>query len=410
MELVTARYLTRFRCLGAACEDHCCHDWKVIVDQKHYDRLHERMTSEAERAELAAGIKKLDHGAPNRYALMVLGDDGNCRFLDRDALCSIHARYGEELLPDACATYPRVLGRIGTRVELIASPSCPEVARLVLLRDDGIQAIPGTPALYGRGLISRKIEANADDPYESSFLAVRGLVADLLQRRRYPMASRLFFVAFFADRARAQLRRGAESFDANALQQLGRSLQADDALDALHEQYASFAVEGPFAIAVVRTLLRLPAELVPRPLQIFVEQLGPGYAARGATLDGDPDALHRAYLELPPLPAELADRLELIVERYAVHHLLREWYVKSDTFIGYVHDLLARVAIIRFLIGSQARLQGPLDAGAFDALAVRVVYLVSRVLEHNSDLVRRLIRGLEAQGMDLARAVCLARV
>ena len=35
-EALTARYLTRFRCLGADCEDTCCQAWEIPLDQRGY--------------------------------------------------------------------------------------------------------------------------------------------------------------------------------------------------------------------------------------------------------------------------------------------------------------------------------------------------------------------------------------
>src|SRR5215813_7582033 len=35
----TLRYMTRFSCIGPACEDNCCHDWKVSVDHTTHEKL-----------------------------------------------------------------------------------------------------------------------------------------------------------------------------------------------------------------------------------------------------------------------------------------------------------------------------------------------------------------------------------
>src|SRR5262249_27863002 len=152
MTLVTARYMTRFGCLGAACEDTCCRRWDIPVDRRHYELLHERLTDPDDRAKLAAGVKRLPGEDPNRYALIVVReDDGCCHFLTADRLCSIHARFGEPLLPDICSSYPRRIGRIDERVELMGEISCPEVARQVLLREDALDMLGAEPELFGRG-------------------------------------------------------------------------------------------------------------------------------------------------------------------------------------------------------------------------------------------------------------------
>src|SRR5688572_10864956 len=99
--------MSRFRCLGTECPDNCCHNWRIRIDRKHHDALEQRMSSPEERAEFAAAVRKSDDPEPQLHALMVLDDDGCCRFLAKDRSCTVHARYGEEYLPDGCSRYPR---------------------------------------------------------------------------------------------------------------------------------------------------------------------------------------------------------------------------------------------------------------------------------------------------------------
>src|SRR5262249_12258330 len=76
--------------------------------------------------ERAAKLIAVDDATPGRHALLVLTDDASCAFLDH-GLCSIQARFGEELLPDACASFPPSLGRVGDRFERVATTACPEI-------------------------------------------------------------------------------------------------------------------------------------------------------------------------------------------------------------------------------------------------------------------------------------------
>jgi lysine-N-methylase len=401
--------MTRFQCLAGACEDTCCKDWRIVVDKEHHDRLHERMTSPAERAELAAAIRLLDDGdGKHRHSLVVLRDDNVCSLYGADGLCSIQARYGEEVLSNTCATHPRILGRIGDRVELVGTTSCPEVARQLLFHDDSTALVPAEKPLFGRGMINQRMERE-DADYERTFLAVRGLILTLLGVRRLPVSSRLFFVAFLADRTRGQLRRDA-TVDAAQLGELGNLLLRPETLDDLHAQLGRVTIDDPFAMSVVRALLHLPARMVPPPLQRLVDEIAPFWAGRGAP-DGDVLARHRAYRALAPLPGELAARLDDVVERYATHLVLRDWYVKSPSLVGYVLGVLARVAVVRYLVRSLVAARGATSTEALDAAAVQAVYALSRMLEHDDALAAQLIRDLEAQGMtQLVHAICLVKM
>src|SRR4051794_36454058 len=108
--------MTTFRCLGSSCEDDCCHGWSIFVDEPHYEKLIARGG-----AEIGARIRPIEGGGRHRHALVMLDAGGRCAFHDEERLCSLQRRYGEEVLPDGCASYPRVIGRIGRSYELLGA-------------------------------------------------------------------------------------------------------------------------------------------------------------------------------------------------------------------------------------------------------------------------------------------------
>jgi hypothetical protein len=56
--------------------------------------------------------------------------------------CGIHREYGEAFLGDACHFYPRITRALGETVVTTAALSCPEVARLMLCTEDGLEFAP----------------------------------------------------------------------------------------------------------------------------------------------------------------------------------------------------------------------------------------------------------------------------
>jgi len=406
-DLYTTHYMTRFRCLGGECEDTCCRDWNVFVDEEHYHALQERLESPADKA----ALKKVEGGSGGRYALMVLRDDDKfCHFLDGAGLCSIQVRLGEELVPDRCASYPRIRRRVFDKVEVVAGLSCPEVARLVLLHDDALDRVPGDVGLVGRGWLRREIDERNTDPYDVHFLPVRSVAMGLLRDPRFSAASRFFFLAFFADATRAYLRRGAERFDLEGLQKLAVALRSAENLGSLDRQWAKIEGSDRFALSVMHELMRVG--LTYPPVAELVAPLLASFAERAPRAEGEDEvaALVRGYRGLPALPAELGARLDVLGARYAAHELLRTWYVEESSFLSFVHQLLVRTAFIRFLVRGHAALSPPADVAALDALAVRVGYRVARMLEGIESIGAELARGLEASGLPIAAAVSLIRV
>lgn len=117
---LATRLVTEFRCTGPACEDTCCAGWIIEVDKpthKKYQKKHDLVD-----AALPCG---------ESYAMLCDKPLGTC-LQNRDGLCGIQQRYGEEYLSDTCYFYPRSLRRMGAQVMVSASISCPEIARMVL--------------------------------------------------------------------------------------------------------------------------------------------------------------------------------------------------------------------------------------------------------------------------------------
>ncbi len=63
--------------------------------------------------------------------------------------CSIQARYGEQMLGDACYFYPRMLHAVADEYRMVGATSCPEMLRLILNEPDAFSiqsvAVPRLP-------------------------------------------------------------------------------------------------------------------------------------------------------------------------------------------------------------------------------------------------------------------------
>lgn len=130
---LSVTYGASFHCIGPACEDLCCRQWEIPVDAGTYDRW-----MQAAARPLREQIVRLvtiapQPSSPATFASVARRDSGDCAFLEEDRLCSIQKQMGAELLPAACSIYPRSLARVGERLEVSLSLSCPEAARRVLL-------------------------------------------------------------------------------------------------------------------------------------------------------------------------------------------------------------------------------------------------------------------------------------
>lgn len=420
MELFASRAMERFRCIGPECEDSCCHDeWGITYDEAHFDKLAARMTSAGEQQELIAAFRlNRDKSDPSRHAIMVMKSDGKCSMLDSSGWCKIHQRYGEEYLSNICSSYPRVVGRLGERKEVLGIISCPEVVRLTMLSEDGLQLVRSDATPFGRGVPHRELDPT--DQYRRSFFQVRSLLGALLRHDALPIASRLFAVAFFAQQTRDVLRADANGWRSEMVLGPLEALRSVELLDKLHEQLVTIDVTVPFALSVVRDLLTCKKDTVSPAFTALVEDVKRVYQQAGVTLDADTDddALLATWRGLrPTLGARVAARLETLVERYAQDYVQRVWFVRQPSLLYYVFGLFVRLATIRFVLLSHPLLQahGGRDddemVKQLDDLFVRVVYSLSRTIDHDTDEIDRILKLLEANHFDqLEHALCLIKL
>lgn len=440
--IVAARYMTRFRCLGADCEDNCCGGWQINVDRPHFVALERVLgASRQGNAELRRALEVLPRARRSRaqHAVMRLGPEGMCTFLGADKLCRLHAQYGDEVLPDTCAVYPRHASRVGAVIELVSALSCPETARLCLLAPDALEFAPLAPELAGRPHLRQDLAREPKTPYARRFVAVREVVLDLLRLRDFPVAVRLFFVAYVARRLGECLRPSMGTVDERLVDAELDAIRDPEAQRELARVFQGYHVERSSAADVVLEILRARAETTRAPRfeelvrRVFASYAPPVLAGGGGARVVDVDRRYVATTyerRKSALPPSLGARLDQMLENYARCYWLREWYLRSPSVLAHTQSLLARIAVVRFLILSQLPTilaeglsSGPTESGAaavgsdeaspearFDARAIEVFYSVSRVIEHDPTLLAAIGQALiDHQMLALGESVALLR-
>jgi len=194
-------YSEDFRCIGSACEDSCCADWTVHVDQSAFEK-YQKLPAGPLRAIIDENILRTPQqpqadgsSAAATFAQIRMNSSHKCPLLSASGLCRIQLEYGEELLPRTCANYPRATYCIDGTTETALSLSCPEAARLVLLN-------PRLLAGREQDAEARKstTSSNACDPLLPSFWSIRNFALTLVQNRDYPLWQRLFLLDLLSRR------------------------------------------------------------------------------------------------------------------------------------------------------------------------------------------------------------------
>ncbi|HEY1551601.1 MAG TPA: flagellin lysine-N-methylase [Kofleriaceae bacterium] len=363
---VAAGYMTRFQCIGTACEDTCCKAWDVPISQHDYGRLAGALGDKADEL-----VARIPNGRGGSVVVLRKLPDRACPALDATGLCSVHARFGETALPDVCASYPRVIGQLGDRIELTGKMSCPEVARLVLLADDGA-LVPAPREAFGRENVRLSIARDGAPPYFAAFETVRDAIVELCVDDGFPFASRLYFVAELATRLAPFYHREATVAEPERLASTIAELR--DARAELHATREASSPMAGLALQSVIGMLYARADASPA-FTALVRKVAAEYGASdvdGLTALG-PERLWETHVAR----RDTRD-LDRYFARYSRNYWLQDWYPVSETLFEHVMHLVLRVALVRFL------LVGHPDTG--DRAAVEVFYATARAYDHNPEV------------------------
>lgn len=401
---IALRLLTEFRCLADACEDPCCSNWTVLVDEGHYDRIRLALQRDHEADPSRPPPSVVQELPPPRrtratFGHLQLAPNGDCSLLGPDRLCTLQARHGEDHLPNVCAMYPRTLRRAPQALELSAEPSCPEVSRLLLLRPGAADLIEVDAALLHRG--SQVADCRNLGPQAEYLDPLRETLQALLDATDYPLQSRLFFATFFAGNVSNPMLALHDPRSAPAIAEARRHAVDPAMQAALHERLQVGLRTVAPALTLVLSAIGTRVHHESGAFHRFVGQVWRSYVDEpgSGVRVVEEDATHLTIAtSAPPLwdayaarrarvEAVFGDFLSAAFHRFARHYVFREWLFQSPTALVHLQALLLRIAVLRFLLLSHpgaAAAAATGDEAALGRLLVEVSYSFARVVDHNT--------------------------
>ena len=181
-------YYQDFACTAGDCEDTCCSGWQIMVDQKSLKKYKE------EKGPYRKVLKKkIDW---REYAFRREPESRRCAFLKEDNLCEMYQQLGADSLCRTCRIYPRHIEVFEDVREVSLSLSCPEVARILLSRQEPVH------------FLQKELDREEHGDYEdfdpflySMLLDLRGSMIRILQERGLPMPVRMILTMGMAHEA-----------------------------------------------------------------------------------------------------------------------------------------------------------------------------------------------------------------
>ncbi len=431
------RAMTRFRCIGSACESNCCSEWSVAIDEPTYHTMGRALADTPSGTIFEESVLRVAAGPNAPYAVIRLTSEGQCPFLSQERMCSVQQAHGESILSDACATYPRATLTVGTRHETGGRLSCPEVARLALLAEDGADLVVMTePGQEGTRFVEGKTVEDKAHGWTSSFDRVRDLMFALLRRSDLTLSLRVALIADFAARVHPFFSRDDASLAGPRWVFAERRLEHEIAqstepglVEGMCDGFAQLDIPpGPITNLVVSVIIQRTQLSTNRHFDLLVDQVLQGFrqqiaACAEAATDGETltaEALAHFWLaRQTQLDETYGDVVERVFRNWSLVWWTQEAYTTAPTLMDHTIRFGLSLAIVRFLFAGHPRVVSvlagdlPLDIARqeLEAAAVEVARLFSRAFEHDPSFFVAIDESMRAESPHtLGRALCLARM
>lgn len=184
MNYRTVSYYNEFKCIGGACEDSCCDNWEIDLDDGSL-KLYM-----SQKGEFGKRLKKCTRVKDKQFIL----NGTRCPFHNDDDLCDIFIEMGEEALCQTCTNFPRHIEEFDDLKEVSLTMSCPEASRIMLAKKDKMTFTckEGRDSDYGLkemkpvsrfAFWKRGHENKLDKPLFDKLYEARELIYDMLQDR-----------------------------------------------------------------------------------------------------------------------------------------------------------------------------------------------------------------------------------
>lgn len=217
-------YYDLFTCIAGECPDTCCSGWQIVINEEYLKKY--------ESGKDFPTINMNDY-VDFKEKVFKQSEDRRCSFLRDDNLCKLCFEYGEDALCKTCHLYPRHIEEFENVRETTLSLSCPEVARILLNKEDKVTFI-----------------TDEDDSYEeyedfdfmlySILCDAREVCLNILQNRNIPIDVRAGMVLGLSYDIDKRLSDG-RTF---TVQDLLDYVLTDDALNKSSEKINSFIYDN----------------------------------------------------------------------------------------------------------------------------------------------------------------------
>ncbi|GAE33037.1 flagellin lysine-N-methylase [Halalkalibacter akibai] len=388
------QYVKDFSCIGQKCEDTCCKGWVIDIDKSTYKKYKLLNRKHELKATLDKNIirnrkSKID----SFYAKVKLKENGNCPLLDKENLCSVQKQLGEDYLSSTCKVYPRSINRVDDRVEVSLSMSCPEAARLGLLKSNLMIFDEKEDVEEINKLARRKVTTvgKKEDNINFYFWDLRVFSIGLMQNRNYSISERLILLGMFYNKLQTLIVKGDFNKIPNLINDTNENIiQKND-----KEGFKKIPTSIEIQVNLTKSILEAKLGITNERFLKCLEELRVGL--NNSEVVGEDTKIIKSYQEnFTNFYQPFMEDNEYIIENYLVNYIYKELFPLNqglEVFKAY-SLLTVHFSIIKLiLIGVSGY-----HEGLSEEIVIRVIQSYSRTIEHNGIFLRKVLKELEEKG------------
>ncbi|MBD3669651.1 MAG: hypothetical protein HUJ29_02675 [Gammaproteobacteria bacterium] len=429
MTFYSTDYMASFRCIGSECEDTCCKQWAVRIDDQHYAALQRLADKHPVLANIVVeSVVRVEDEENDAYASIEMKDNGFCPFLDAQQLCRIQTLGGFDALGNTCTFFPRVIYEIDGDIEVAGAFSCPEVVRGCLSSSNRPGLIEVDRQILPRDVgdaISNRISTRDGTCYEKHFPTVRDYFLQIAFDPMLTSKQKMYTLCYSSHRLSAQYNNDCGEEASQFVEQELERLGSKEIKSLLGERLEHYVDEEKLGLITVQSIFLIRSQhYQDEPLTPYINDIINSYVRE--LHDENPftteiEGLHQVYHRRKHAILDIArSQIEDYLSRHLQNCLLREWYIRFPDPFSYMLMLTLRQALLRFLLYSHPSIykwcleeqehEATTLHKVIEELSIEMLFLFSRSIEHDTQFLQNIYSALiTEQMMELKTCLCLLK-
>lgn len=388
MKVLKPFYYDDFKCIAGDCIDNCCHaEWEISIDKKTYKKYRKLKGQWGNKINNNIGRIR-SNISDLRYGKIKLKDKG-CSLLDEKGLCTIHANLGVGYLCNTCKVYPREITKLGEIYERNLFMSCPEVARYFVRHKENFYFNMGEEELsdLDKDYI---VDKSYDEKLYNLLWDSRSLAMEIIQFKEIEIWKRIIFLKILTDKVQKLIDEESYENYEKVLNTFRNEITNIDVINSLDKIKFVEDVKFDFIQSIINKSSQLKGAKYSQLINDYYEMFN--------ATDDKKENLKLLFEKEREFNIFLKD-YENILENLLIYLIYGYFMLAlySKDLNKQVNKVIITYSMIKMLLlGRWFKNNKKLEEEDF----VEVIYVFSRVIEHNRSFLNKIYEAIKEVGYD----------